>query len=71
MFANGVLMRIFGPKGVEVVEVWRNLHNGYLHKFGSSTNIIRMITSRRMRWTGYVVNMETRNAYRILVGKLE
>jgi hypothetical protein len=31
-----------------------------------------MIKSRRMRWTGHVALMrEKRNAYRILVGKLE
>jgi hypothetical protein len=31
-----------------------------------------MIKSRRMRWAGYVARMgETRNAYRILVGKRE
>jgi hypothetical protein len=38
----------------------------------SSPNIIRMIKSRRMRWAGQVAWMgETRNAYRILVGKPE
>jgi transposase len=30
-----------------------------------------MIKSRRMRWAGYVARKETRNAYRILVGKPE
>jgi hypothetical protein len=31
-----------------------------------------MIKSRRMRWAGHVARMgETRNAYRILVGKPE
>jgi hypothetical protein len=31
-----------------------------------------MIKSRRMRWVGHVARMvETRNAYRILVGKPE
>jgi transcription termination factor 2 len=35
-------------------------------------SIIRMIKSRRMRWAGHVARMgETRNAYRILVGKPE
>jgi hypothetical protein len=38
----------------------------------SSPNIIRMIKSTRMRWAGHVARMgETRNAYRILVGKSE
>jgi hypothetical protein len=35
-------------------------------------NIIPMIKSMRMRWAGHVAQMgETRNAYRILVGKPE
>jgi hypothetical protein len=34
--------------------------------------LIRMIKSRRMRWARHVARMgETRNAYRILVGKPE
>jgi hypothetical protein len=38
----------------------------------SSPNIIRTIKSRRMRWAGHVACMgETRNPYRILVGKPE
>jgi hypothetical protein len=30
-----------------------------------------MMKSRRMRWSGYVVGMGKRNAYRALVGKPE
>jgi hypothetical protein len=38
----------------------------------SSSNIIRMIKWRRMRWAGHVARMgEKRNAYRVLVGKQE
>jgi hypothetical protein len=49
---------------------WRKLHNEELHNLYSSPNIIRMIKSRKMRWAGHVARMgETRNAYRILVGK--
>jgi hypothetical protein len=51
---------------------WRKLHNEELHNLYSSPNIIRMITSRRMRWGGHIARMgETRTAYRILVGKPE
>jgi hypothetical protein len=51
---------------------WRKLHNEELHNLYCSPSIIRMTKLRRMRWTGYVTRMrETRNAYRILVGKAE
>jgi hypothetical protein len=33
---------------------WVKLHNKELHNIDSSPNIIRVITSRRMRWTAYV-----------------
>jgi hypothetical protein len=69
-FENRVLRRIFGPKRDEVTGDWRKLHNEELHNLYSSSNIIRMIKSRRMRWAEHVARMgETRNAYRILVGK--
>jgi hypothetical protein len=51
---------------------WRKLHNEELHNLYSSPNIIRMITSKRMRWGGHVARMEEmRNASGILVGKSE
>jgi hypothetical protein len=72
MFENRVLKRIFGPKRDEVTGEWRKLNNEELHSLYSSLNIIRMIKSWRMRWAGNVVRMvETRNAYRRLVGKPE
>jgi hypothetical protein len=67
-----VLRRIFGPKRDDVTGDWRKLHNEELHNLYSSPNIIRMIKSKRMRWVGHVARVgETRNAYRILVGKAE
>jgi hypothetical protein len=51
---------------------WRKVHIEELHHLYSSPNIIRMIKSRRMRWAGHVAQLrETRNVYRILVGKPE
>jgi hypothetical protein len=48
------------------------LHNKELHDLYSSPSIIGIIKSRRMRWAGHVARMgEKRNAYRLLVGKLE
>jgi hypothetical protein len=60
----------FRPKR-EVMGELRNLHNEELHNLYSSQSIIRMIKSR-VGWDGHVARMvETRNAYRILVGKSE
>jgi hypothetical protein len=42
-----------------------------IHNLNSSTNTVRMIKRRKMRWALHVVCMEKRNAYRILVGKPE
>jgi hypothetical protein len=67
-----VLRRIFGPKRDEVTGGWRKLHNEELHNSYSSSNIISIIKSRCMRWSGYVARIgENRNAYRFLVGKPE
>jgi hypothetical protein len=55
-----------------VAGIWRRLHNEELHNLYISPNIIRMTTSRRMRWMGHVARIgEMRNAYKILVGKPE
>jgi hypothetical protein len=72
VFENRVLRRIFGPKKDGVTGGWRKLHNGELHNLYSSPSIIRIIKSTRMRWAGHVARMgETRNVYRLLVGKTE
>jgi hypothetical protein len=57
VFENRVLRRIFGPKWDEVMGEWRKLHNGELHNLYSSTDIIRQMKSRRMRWAGHVAHM--------------
>jgi hypothetical protein len=67
-----LLRRIFGPKRDEVTGGWRKLHSEELHSLYSSPSIIRTIKSGRMRWVGRVTRMGAkRNAYRILVRKLE
>jgi hypothetical protein len=71
MFENRVL-RIFGPKRVEMTGDLRKLHNEELHNLYSSPIIIRMFKSWRMRWTGNVARIRAEgNACRILVAKPE
>jgi hypothetical protein len=52
-----VLRGIFVPKRDEMSGDWRKLHSEELQNLYSSPNIIRMITSRRMRWAGHVARM--------------
>jgi hypothetical protein len=42
-----------------------------LDKLSFSLSIIRMVKSRKLRWTGHVAGMRKRDAYRLLVGKKE
>jgi len=57
VFENMVLRRIFGPKKDEVTWEWRRLHNEDLNDLYPSHNIVRVIKSKRMRWTGHVARM--------------
>jgi len=72
VFENMVLRRVFGPRRDEVTEEWRRLYNEELNDLHSSPNIVRVITSRRMRLAGHVARMgDERGVYRVLVGKPE
>jgi hypothetical protein len=72
VFENRVLRRIFGLKRDEVTGEWRKLHNEELRDLYSSSSIIRIIKSRRIRWAGHVARMgEKKHSYRLLVGKPE
>jgi hypothetical protein len=64
VFENRVLRRIRRPKRSEVTGDWRKLHNEELHNLYSSLRIIRMIKSRRLKWTGHEARIGAkRNAY--------
>ena len=72
VFENTVLRRIFGPKRDKVTGEWRKLHNEELNDLYASPNIVRVIKSRRISWTGHVSCMGKRKGvYRVLVGKPE
>jgi len=52
-----VLRIIFGPKRDEVTRKWRKLHNEELSDPNSSSDIVRAIKLRRMRWVEHVARM--------------
>jgi hypothetical protein len=65
VFEKRGLMRKFGRKRKEVKWEWRKLHDEELNDLYYSPNIVRVIKSGRMRWTGHVARMgEGRGVYR-------
>jgi len=54
IFDNRVLRKILGPGSDEVTGEWRRLHNAELNDLYSSPIVVRLITSRRMKWAGHV-----------------
>jgi len=72
VFENRVLRRIFWPKRDEVTGEWKKLQNEELNDLYSSPNIVRVIKSRKMRWTVHVARRGERSGvYRVLVGNPE
>jgi len=64
VFENRVLRRIFGPERDKVTGVLRKLLNAELNDLYSSSIIIWMIKSRKMRWAGHVTRMGRRERER-------
>jgi hypothetical protein len=50
VFENRVLRRMFGPKRDEMTGSWRKLHKEESTNLHSTSNVIRMMKSRRRRW---------------------
>jgi hypothetical protein len=59
MFVNRVL-RIFSSKRDEVTGEWRKLQNEELNDLYCSSNIVWVIKSRNMRWSGHVARVGER-----------
>jgi hypothetical protein len=57
VFEIMVLRRIFGPKMDKVTGERRKLHYEELHDLQSSPTTVKVIKSRRMRWTVHVTCM--------------
>jgi len=72
VFENRVLRGIFGPKRDEVTGKWRKLQKEESGGLYYSLNIIRVIKSRIMRWTGHVPHtLERFGIYMVLMRKPE
>jgi hypothetical protein len=63
VFENRLLRSIFGSNRDELTGGLRKLHNEELHNFYSSPSIIRIVESRRLRWTGHIVRMGRRGIH--------
>ena len=49
---------------------WRRLRNEELRSLYRSPNIVRTITSRRLKWAGHVAKMEEfKSAFKIVISK--
>jgi hypothetical protein len=69
VFENKLLRKIFGPKREEDGS-WRKSHNDELHNQYSSSNVVRVIKSRGIRWVGDVARVgDGRGVYRVSVGR--
>ena len=63
----GAERKIFGPKRDEVTSEWIKLHEELNDIY--SSNIVRVVKSRRMRWAGHVACIgESRGVYRVWWG---
>ena len=72
VFEKRVLRKIFWPKWEEVTGEWRKLQNEELNDLYYSSNVVRVIKLRRMKWVGHIAYVgEKKGVHRVLVGKLE
>jgi hypothetical protein len=55
---ESLVLRIFGHKRDEVTEEWGSPQNEELYDLYCLPYVIRVINSRRMRWTGHVTRMK-------------
>jgi len=64
MFKNRVLREIFEAKRDEVRGKWRRLHYEEFYDLYSSSNIIWLLKSRRMRWAENLARMGAGEVHR-------
>jgi hypothetical protein len=57
VFENRVLRRMFGSERDELPGGWRRLYNGELHNLSVSSDVRKIMISRRMDWAEHVAHM--------------
>jgi hypothetical protein len=62
VFENRILERIFWPHRQRIME-WKTLRNENLNDLYCLPNIVRVMKSRRMRWTEHVARRGREEAY--------
>ena len=62
VFENRELRNVFGPKRDEVTRDCGRMHNEEFYDLYSSTIVVRVIKSGRMRWAGHVARMVERKS---------
>jgi hypothetical protein len=71
VFKNRILRKIFIPEG-EITGSWRAFHSEELNKLYPSPRIMKIVKSRAMKWTRYVVRMgRMKNACKNLARKTD
>ena len=71
VFEKRVLKRICGSKSDDVTGEWRKLFNEELNDLYLSSNIVRVIKSRRTKWVVHVARMwEERGVYMFWWGNM-
>jgi hypothetical protein len=53
IYYKNLKMNCYGSEREKVAGDWRRRHNEQLHKLNTSSNIVRVIKSKRMRWAGH------------------
>jgi len=65
VFENKVQRKLFVYKKVGLTGDWRKLHHKELYDLYSSSDVIRVIKTRKINWTGHVASLERRKESRI------
>jgi hypothetical protein len=68
---NRILRRIFGSKR-DAKGAWKKTHYEELHSLYVSPSLVRIIKSRRLRWTSHLPKIEESScAFKTLLTKLQ